>query len=262
MHRHRLSVRLWHWLNAGTFLVMFMSGLMIFNAHPRLYWGEYGANPDPAWLEIGASDGQGLTRVGALTIETTGLLGLSEHRGTMRERAFPDWATLPSYYSLAVARRWHLTFAWLFAGGIAFYLLWTLLNGHLRRDLWPRRAEITPRAIWSDIVAHARLRLPRGAEAARYHILQKLAYLSVTLLAIPGMVLTGLAMSPAMTAAWPWLLDLFGGRQSARSLHFIIAWGLVGFIVVHLVMVLLAGPLNGIRAMITGRFRLPKERHP
>jgi thiosulfate reductase cytochrome b subunit len=90
-------------------------------------------------------------------------------------------------------------------------------------------------------------------------VLQKLAYLSVLIVTIPGMVLTGMTMSPALNAAMPWLLDLFGGRQSARSLHFIFAVGLVLFVLVHLLMVLLAGPLNEIRSMITGRFRLPKE---
>jgi thiosulfate reductase cytochrome b subunit len=74
------------------------------------------------------------------------------------------------------------------------------------------------------------------------------------------MVLTGLAMSPAMSAAWPWLLDLFGGRQSARSIHFIVAFLLVLFFLVHIVMVILAGPFNELRSMITGRYRLPKEK--
>ena len=73
--RHRLSTRLWHWINAGTLVIMLGSGLMIFNAHPRLYWGQYGANPDPTWLEIGSEDDEGYLRIGDLSIETTGFLG-------------------------------------------------------------------------------------------------------------------------------------------------------------------------------------------
>ncbi len=107
---------------------------------------------------------------------------------------------------------------------------------------------------------HARLRFPTGAAALRYNVLQKLAYLIVIFGLLPLVVLTGMTMSPSLDAAWPWLLDLFGGRQSARSLHFLAAAGIAGFILVHLVMVVLAGPLNEIRSMITGRYRLPPER--
>ncbi len=120
--------------------------------------------------------------------------------------------------------------------------------------------ELAPGHIWHDVKEHARLRFSTGASALRYNILQKLAYLGVLFILLPTIVLTGLTMSPAMNAAWPWLLDLFGGRQSARSIHFIAAALLVAFIVVHLLMVLLAGPYNEIRSMITGRYRLPRER--
>lgn len=193
-------------------------------------------------------------------METTGVLGRwTDSTGQVRNRAFPSWATLPQSYNLAEARRWHLTFAWVFALGIAAYLLRSLLNRHLRRDILPTGAELRPTHILHDIGQHARLKFPKGAAALRYNVLQKLAYLSVLIVMIPGMVLTGMTMSPALNAAMPWLLDLFGGRQSARSLHFIFAVGLVLFVLVHLLMVLLAGPLNEVRSMITGRYRLPKE---
>lgn len=263
VRRHRLSTRIWHWVNAGTLLIMLMSGLMIFNAHPRLYWGQYGANPDPAWLEIGNRDGEGFLRIGDVTIETTGVLGLwKDENGRELRRAFPGWATIPSSYNLALSRRWHLTFAWVFAAGLVAYGLWSLGNGHLRRDLLPRRAELTPGYIWREIKHHATLRFPKGADAARYNILQKASYLGVIVILLPVLVLTGLAMSPSMAASWPWLLDLFGGRQSARSIHFIAAALLVLFVLVHLLMVLLAGPFNETRSMITGRFRVPKEKTP
>jgi thiosulfate reductase cytochrome b subunit len=260
VRRHRLSTRIWHWLNAVVVTVMLMSGLMIFNAHPRLYWGEYGANFDKAWLEIGAIGDAGALRAGAVTLRTTGVLGLStDGDGTVRRKAFPSWATIPSRYNLADARIWHLAFAWPLAFGLLAYLSWSLANGHLRRDVHITRAEWRPGHLWRDIRDHARLRFPRGAAALRYNVLQKLAYAGVLFGLLPLLIATGLAMAPAMDAAWPGFTALFGGRQSARSLHFIAAFGLLGFAAVHVAMVVLAGPINELRSMITGRYRLPRE---
>jgi Ni/Fe-hydrogenase b-type cytochrome subunit len=228
-YRHRLPTRIWHWLNAVTVIVMLMSGLMILNAHPRLYWGQYGANFDHAWLDFG-------------------------------RRPFPGWATIPSTYNLAAARIWHLAFAWVLVAGLFLFLLVSLWNRHVQRDLAPRPGELSPRRIWHAIGDHARLRFPRGEAALRYNVLQKLSYAGVIFLLLPILILTGLTMSPAMDAAWPWLVDLFGGRQSARSIHFLCAAAIALFIVVHLAMVVLAGPLNEIGSMITGRYRVPPER--
>ena len=261
VYRHRLPTRIWHWVNAVTLLVLLMSGLMIFNAHPRLYWGEYGANFDRAWLVIGSTADAGYLRVGDWKIDTTGVLGRwTDAQGATKTWAFPGWATIPTSYSLADGRRWHLLFAWLLSVGLALYMLWTLFGGHLRKNLHVRRAEWSSRYIWHDVKEHARLRFPKGEAAARYGILQKLSYIGVIFIALPLMIATGLTMSPGMNAAWPWLLDIFGGRQSARSIHFITAWALVAFFIVHIAMVLLAGPLNEIRSMITGWFRLPPEK--
>jgi len=226
VHRHRVSTRLWHWLSAVTVFVMLMSGMMIFNAHPRLYWGQYGANFDAAWLQL---------------------------------PQFPGWATIPSAYDLAGARRWHLAFAWVLGASLVGYLLWSLLNGHLGRDIVPRGRELRPSHLWHDVKEHARLRFPTGEDAAHYNTLQKLSYAGVLLVLLPLLVLSGLALSPGMDAAWPWLLDLFMGRQSARSVHFICAALVAGFILIHILAVLLSGPLNEVRSMITGRFRLPPE---
>jgi len=260
VRRHRLSVRLWHWVNAVTLLVMLMSGLMIFNAHPRLYWGEYGANSDHAWLQIGASGSKGLVVVGPETFETTGWLGTyTDADGRAQRHAFPDWATIPSNYSLADARIWHLGFAWVLALGLLVFLLRSLWNGHLRRDIHITRAEWKPLHIWHDVKEHARLRFPTGAAALRYNVLQKLAYASVLFVLLPLVILTGLAMSPG-TDAWSSISALFGGRQSARSIHFLCAFGFVGFFLVHIAMVVLAGPFNEVRSMVTGWYRLPKER--
>ena len=260
MLRHSLSTRVWHWLNALILFVMLMSGLMVLNAHPRLYWGEAGANADPAWLEIGSKGDNGFLRIGGLTIDTTGFLGVwRDADGQMQNRAFPGWATIPSQYDLALSRRWHLTFAWLFAASTALYAAWSIFNGHLKRDLLPRADELSGRHLWDDIKRHAKLDFPKGAAARSYNTLQKLSYVVVLLVLLPLMILTGMTMSPALDASWGWLSELFGGRQSARSIHFIAAMALVVFIMVHLVMVTLSGPINEIRSMITGRYRLPKE---
>jgi len=227
-YRHRLPTRLWHWINALTVFVMLMSGLMIFNAHPRLYWGRFGANFDQPWLHF-------------------------------KGRPMPGWATIPSTYNLAAARRWHLSFAWLLVAGLVLFLITSLINRHAQRDLAPTRDEVRPSHILEDIRDHARLHFPTGDAALRYNILQKLSYVGVIFVLLPLMILTGLTMSPAMDAAWPWLVELFGGRQSARSIHFICAALLLAFIIVHLAMVLLAGPINEIGSMITGRFRVPPD---
>lgn len=263
VHRHRAPVRITHWLNALFLLLMLGSGLMIFNAHPRLYWGEYGANFDPAVLEIGSTPTQGFVEVGSVRIPTTGVLGLwRDPDGNLVRRAFPWWATIPSSYDLAGARRWHLFFAWALVLNALAYMAYSLLSGHLRRDLLPSPRELRPRHILHDIASHARLRFPRGEAARRYNVLQKLSYLSVMLLLLPLVVATGLAMSPALNAAWPWLVDLLGGRQSARTLHFLATVLLTLFLLVHVAMVLLSGPWNGLRSMVTGRYRLPPEETP
>jgi thiosulfate reductase cytochrome b subunit len=233
---------------------------MIFNAHPRLYWGQYGANPDTPWLMVGSTGESGYVQLGTLHVNTTGVLGRwTDDQGKPQTWAFPGWATIPSGYSLAQGRRWHFAFAWLFViSGLAFGLT-SLANGHLRRDLAPRRKELSPKHIWHDIKEHALLRFPTGDAALRYNILQKLSYVGVIVVLLPLMVLTGLSMSPGMNAALPWLPELFGGRQSARSIHFITASLLVLFVLVHLTMVLLAGPWNEIRSMVTGRFRVTPD---
>lgn len=259
--RHRLATRIWHWVNAVALLVLLMSGLMIFNAHPRLYWGQYGANFDHAWFEVGTAVDKGYTRLGPVTVETTGVLGLwKAPDGSLQRRAFPHWATIPSSYSLADARIWHLAFAWVLSVGLTIYMLVSLVNRHFQRDLRIRAAEVRPKHLWRDIKDHARLRFPTGAAALRYNILQKLSYAGVIFILLPLIIFTGLAMSPAMVSGWAFLLDLFGGRQSARSLHFIAAMLLLAFTLVHLTFVVLAGPFNEVRSIVTGRYRLPRER--
>lgn len=262
IYRHRLPTRIWHWINVVVVFVMIMSGLMIFNAHPRLYWGKYGANNDHAWLQIGAIDNRGIVQIGNVKVPTDGVLGRwTDPNGRVQTRAFPYWATIPSTYSLADARRWHLFFSWLLViGGLGYWAI-SFANRHVTGDLLPTRKELRPRHLWQDIKDHARLRLPKGEAAATYNVLQKISYVGILFAVLPLLVLTGLAMSPGMNAAMPWLLDVFGGRQSARSIHFLMMAAMVAFIVVHVLMVVLAGPFNEIRSMITGRYRLPRARN-
>jgi thiosulfate reductase cytochrome b subunit len=265
--RHRLSTRLWHWTNALTLLVMLMSGLMIFNAHPRLYWGQYGANavgqPDEAWLVIDDAGDIGFVDIVGVRLTTTGVLGIwKDAEGEVKRRAFPHWITIPSGYDLQAARRWHFTFAWILVVALTLYMLRSMWNGHVRNDLHIRKWEWSPRHIWHDITQHAKLRFPTGEAAKNYNILQKISYIGVIFILLPLIIFTGLTMSPAMNAAWPWLLDLFGGRQSARSLHFLAAFGLVAFFFIHIMMVLLAGPINEVRSMITGKYKLPGNAEP
>lgn len=252
IYRHRLPTRIWHWVNALTVFIMLMSGLMIFNAHPRLYWGQYGANFDHAWLQIGSMADRGFLRIGSLSIDTTGWLGLwTDGAGNVQRWAFPSWATIPSGYSLALGRRWHFAFALILVFGLIAFLATSLINRHVQRDLLPRPRELAPRHLWHDVRRHLQLRF--DAEGGQtFNPLQKIAYAGVTLLLLPTLILSGLTMSPAMDAAWPWLLELFGGRQSARSVHFICAMLIVAFIAVHLLLVLLAGPVREIGSMITG----------
>jgi thiosulfate reductase cytochrome b subunit len=264
IYRHRLATRLTHWLNVLCLSVLLMSGLQILNAHPALYWGQYGANDDHAFIEFSATQAgdaiTGHTRVGPITLTTTGVLGASAGPdGALQARGLPAWATLPSYQDLATGRRWHFFFAWLFVINGLVYVGSGLLSGHFRRDLLPSRAELRPSHVLQDIWDHARLRFPRGDAAKRYNVLQKAAYLGVIGL-LGLMVMTGLTMSPGVDSFAPGLLDFFGGRQSARTLHFISAGLIVAFIVVHLVMVMLAGPINEIRSMITGRYVVPPEK--
>jgi len=263
VRRHSVVTRLTHWLNVLCLGFLLLSGLQIFNAYPQLHWGQYGADEDPAFLRIGASEGngspQGFMKIGNVSVPTTGVLGLSKMEGEWTPRAFPAWLTLPSYQDLAAGRRWHFFFAWVFAVNGLVYLGYGLLSRHFRRDLVPGRHELTPRHLWREIIDHTRLRFPSGERARRYNALQKLTYIVVISALLPLMLLTGLTMSPGVDAAFPVLLDIFGGRQSARTLHFITASLLVVFVAVHVAMVILSGPWNNMRSMVTGRYAIRQE---
>jgi len=265
IYRHNVLTRITHAFNALSLLVLLLSGLNIFMAEPALYVGQAAVFDRPV-LEIGAlrtSSGKliGVTTVNGQRFVTTGVLGVSSNAmGTPVNRAWPRWLTLPSYRDLASARRWHFFFAWLLVINGASYLAFNTWKRHIQKDLWLTKADIA--AIPQSVVDHVLLRHQTGEAATRYNVLQKIAYLAVILVMVPGMVLTGLTMSPGFDAAAPILPWIFGGRQTARTIHFIIAWSLVAFFIIHMVEMVLAGPINEIRSIITGWYTVPQPHGP
>jgi len=264
MYRHTVAVRLTHWVNALILVLLLMSGLALFNYHPALYWGNYGYRGMPSFFSIAAledietDEPVGVTSIMGHNFITTGVLGVAyDAQGEPVAGAFPRWLIFPG--GLAMARDVHFAAAWLFVINGLVYLLFGLFTGHFRRDLMPDAAEFRPRHMVADILNHIRLRRARGAAARRYNVLQKLAYVIVIFALLPVMVLSGLTMSPAVTAAMPFLFDMFGGRQSARTIHFLVANLLVLFVFIHIIQVVVTGLFNNMRSMITGRYAILPE---
>ncbi len=222
--RHALSTRLWHWINAAALIVLFMSGLNISNAHRYLYWGDYGYDPADAWTSV------------------------------MR---FPGWVTIPGHYDLAAARDWHNLAAWVFGIGLLVMWIAMLVNRHFARDIMTSPRDWSPRALMHSVKNHVNRDFSTGG--SKYNPLQRITYGIVLGIFLPMMILTGLAISPGFEPAAPWLIDLLGGRQSARSLHFLFAWALFAFFVVHIAMVLLSGPAQHVWDMIDGGAEEPAD---
>ena len=216
MKRHALTTRIWHWINALAFAVLFMSGLNISNAHRYLYWGDYGYDPADAWFIV------------------------------MR---FPSWATIPQRYDLAEARDWHSLAAWVFALGLLVMWVASLVNRHFSRDLATTRTDWSPRTWLAAIRSHLS---GSHEQAAKFNPLQRIVYGLVLGVLLPLMIATGLAISPGFEPAAPWVVDLLGGRQSARSLHFLAAWALFGFAVLHILLALMPSQWKELVAMVTG----------
>ena len=212
--RHSLATRAWHWVNAAAIVVLFMSGLNISNAHRYLYWGNFGFDPADAWLKV---------------------------------IRFPGWATLPGYYNLAAARDWHILAAWPFALGLLFIWAAMLANGHFRRRIATSSSDWSPAALRASLRDHA---AGDADTATGYNAVQRILYGLVFGVLLPLMVFTGLAISPGFEPAAPWLVEMLGGRQSARSLHFLAAWGIFVFAVLHVALALANWRL--VLAMITG----------
>jgi len=263
IYRQSILTRLTHWVWAICLFFLLFSGLNIFNAHPTLYVGQQSSFPDlqtgkpsfnAAWLDIGAvntdNGPRGQTTLLGHTFDTTGVLGLSgDPNDSNGYRAFPEWLTIPNWYDLASARVVHFFFAWVLVATLLIWLVASILNRHIA-DIPPTATDL--RHLPRDVLNHLRLRFEHGR---KYNVLQKIAYSVVLFILFPLIVATGLTMSPGMDSRLPWLLDFFGGRQTARSIHFLTMSAFVLFFVVHIVMVLLAGPFNELRQMITGRYR-------
>lgn len=260
VYRHSLPIRLMHWINVVSLSLMFFSGLQIFNAHPSLSWGNYN-NPDKPLLSLEARQGPsgnliGITRIGSHEFVTTGILGVSKVGGVGAPvvRGFPSWLTVPGPGWLSMARRWHFFFAWVFVLNGLAYLAYSFAKKHIQRDLIPTRADW--RGIGKSIADHVRFRHPHGEAALRYNILQRLAYLIVIFVFSIGIVVMGLAMSPRMDSVMKPLVEIVGGRQAARTIHFIIAWAFVAFVLIHVFEVLISGVFNQLRGILTGYYKI------
>lgn len=216
--RHPATVRITHWINVAAVVVLLMSGLNILAAHPHLYWGLRSTFADP-WLST---------------------------------PTVPNWLLIPQGRNLAEARNWHFLFAWIFVLNGLVYLLFGLVTRRFGRRLWPTRADLG--GFGASVAEHARFRFPTDDHARAYNVIQKLTYLAMVLVVLPLMLVTGLSMSPGFNAIGGLLLEIMGGRQSARTLHFIAAGLIVAFIVVHVGLVIWTGLLNNMRSMITGWF--------
>ncbi|HEV3182801.1 MAG TPA: cytochrome b/b6 domain-containing protein [Steroidobacteraceae bacterium] len=240
---HTRWVRVTHWIVAASVLTLAVSGFTILMAHPRLYWGTVGNDLTPALIELPVSRNY---RHGGWEVSTPSFPD--------GERAVSAIRTYDILNQNSWARSLHFLAAWFLVLTGAIYLLVGIFSGHLRRDLLPRRGELTPRRLRDDLTTHLR---PRGTQPAPggppYGLLQKCTYCGVVFLGLPLMVVTGLAMSPAITAAYPFLSGVFGGTQSARTIHFCLFVALILFLVVHLVMVGLSGFKRQMRAMTFGR---------
>ena len=265
VYRHNRVTRLTHWVDALALMILFMSGLQIFNAHPHLYWGNASA-PDTAFFSIGAAnedgDLRGYLEFYGRQIDTTGYLGVQHGPLAPSTRAFPSWLTIPGYYSLAGARRWHFFFGWLFVLNGLLYVVFNLAVGHLRKFFFTLD---DAKKIPAMIGYYLRLR-KESPQNGEYNPLQKMAYTTVFVTLTPLVLLSGLAMSPQLNVEFNWLPAMFGGRQSARSIHFILAFGFLFFVFCHVFMVLTQGFFNNMRSMTTGWYTetllLPKDPPP
>jgi thiosulfate reductase cytochrome b subunit len=238
---HARWVRISHWILTVSFLTLAVTGVLILMVHPRLYWGEVGNDLTPALIELPISRNH-------------------QHGGWTGQTPFFDGADSPISASRTFfifnqngwGRSLHFLAAWCLVVPGAIYLLAGLFGGHFRAHVWPKAKELAPDLVWRDFRDHLRLRIPPASGGPRYGLLQKCAYSLVVFGVVPLIVVTGLTMSPAVTAGFPFLLSLFGGYQSARTLHFFAFVALILFLLVHVVMVGRSGWKRQMRAMTVG----------
>jgi thiosulfate reductase cytochrome b subunit len=226
-------VRVTHWLTFVAFLALLVTGIEIVISHPRFYWGETGnVNMRPLFtIPIAASRDTVPTGYGYVMPDQNG------------------WS-----------RYLHFQSAWLLVLTGAAYLIAGFWTGHFRKNLWPQAGNRGWRAYRARMAQYLRRAPPDPAETRSYNVLQRTAYLSIVFILFPLVIWTGLALSPAFDSAFPWAVNLLGGRQSARTLHFFVSAALFVFLLVHVAMVALTGFRNRMRGMITGRIRETEER--
>ena len=231
--RHSAAVRITHWLTAVAFIALLITGVEILISHPRFYWGETGNVLTPPLFKIPIPASRDMVPTGYGYV-------LPDQNG---------WS-----------RYLHFQSAWLLVLTGFVYLAWGFFSGHFRRDLLPARADLSGRALWSVVAQHLRLTPASQDDAWSYNVLQRLTYLFVIFILFPLVVWTGLAMSPAFVSAVPAAVNVLGGQQSARTIHFFVSILLTLFLFVHVIMVSLSGFGNRMRAMITGRVGTDRER--
>ena len=224
--RHSALVRVTHWITTLCFLALLITGIEIVLSHPRFYWGETGNVLTPTLFKIPVPSSRALVPSGYNYV-------LPDQNG---------WS-----------RYLHFQAAWLAILTGLLYVIYLFFSGHLRRNLLPRKSDLSWRALSASVADRLRFKRPPAAEAWSYSGLQRLAYLFVIFILFPFVIWTGLAMSPAFVSAFPFTVNLLGGQQSARTLHFFVSIALVIFLFVHVLMIFLAGFWTRMRAMITGR---------
>ena len=238
---HTTWVKVSHWIGTVSFLTLAFTGIVILMAHPRLYWGEVGNNLTPALIELPIS-------------RNHQHVGWEESVPFFQDTASPVSAsrTFEIFNQNGWARSLHFLAAWLLVLIGAIYLLAGVLTGHFLRHIVPRSAELRPDLFWRDLRDHVRLRIQAATGGPHYSLLQKCTYSVVMFIAVPLAVVTGLAMSPAITSVYPFLSGMFGGFQSARTIHFVAFVILIVFLLVHVLMIIKSGFRRQVRAMTLG----------
>jgi thiosulfate reductase cytochrome b subunit len=240
--RHKRWVKSTHWVVTLSFLALSVTGFVILMAHPRLYWGDAGNDLTPALFELPISRNY-------------------HHGGWEKTMPFFQNAGSPvsasRTYDIFNQNGWgrslHFLSAWFLVLTGLVYLLAGIFTGHFRRHLWPRTNEFSLPLFWRDLISHFRMQMQFAGDGTKYGLLQKYTYMTVIFFLLPLTVMTGLTMSPAITAAFPFLLKMFFGAQSARTIHFFASVLLVLFLIVHVVMVIRSGFKKQILAMTFGK---------
>lgn len=240
--RHKGWVRISHWIITLSFLALAYTGFVILMAHPRLYWGEAGNDLTPALMELPISRNY-------------------KHGGWVDQTAFTHEAGSPisasRTYDIFNKNGWgrslHFLSGWILVVTGVLYLVAGVFTGHFRLRMFPKRSEFSVKLFFNDVLGHLRMQIPPASESSQYNLLQKWSYLAVIFFLLPVIVLTGMTMSPAITAAYPFLLKIFFGAQSARTIHFFASIALELFLLVHIVMIIKTGFKMQMRAMTIGK---------